>query len=293
MSLLERNQRNLILLSAGKGERLRPWTEQTPKPAIPFLSVPMSAWVLSLVDRISLRHLVVNTHHLSQQIEDLHWRLKWPCQKLIFSHEKELLGSSGGIHAAQRHLTGQNFFLAANADSIFLPSQDGCIELLIEEHQRNKNLATYLVVTPPKGDQWTTLLADSDMHLKGFSSQKSVSGTPFHYIGWAVYSDRISHFFNDRVSVEQLFEHTIPRALQAGEKVGLHLTKGRWFETGNSNDFLSASETCLQILESREDSFEKRFLEQTIRLQGGSEALIERENKQFLQQLTSVLSKIR
>ena len=62
---------NGILLSAGLGTRLRPYTYDTPKPAIPFLSIPLAVYPLTLLAEFEIQNLVVNTHHLPEKIENL------------------------------------------------------------------------------------------------------------------------------------------------------------------------------------------------------------------------------
>lgn len=62
---------NVMLLAAGEGTRLRPYTEILPKPAIPFLTIPLAAHALSFLRGFTIDKLVVNTFHLPHKIHEL------------------------------------------------------------------------------------------------------------------------------------------------------------------------------------------------------------------------------
>jgi NDP-sugar pyrophosphorylase family protein len=62
---------NVMLLAAGEGTRLRPYTLEKPKPCIPFLSVPLAFYSLSLLSEINVHNLVTNVFHLPDQVQNL------------------------------------------------------------------------------------------------------------------------------------------------------------------------------------------------------------------------------
>lgn len=283
---------DLLLLSAGKGERLRPWTDVLAKPSIPFLSVPMSAWVLSLVEAIPIGNLVVNTHHLPETIEQMHWKLKWPCRNKFYSFEPKLLGSSGGIHQAQAQL-GSWPFLVANADSVFLPRIPGVIADFLRDFERSGSMASLLCIRHPEVGR---SLKGLRMNKGGEYLGPAQGPCPrdcedVHFIGWAAYTQRLFHYFSVDVKEEQLFTDTLPRALGSGEKISVQLVEGTWFETGNPESFENATRECLRILDSKIDSFEKRFLEQGIRLYGGESPVFESQPLQS--KIRQLLQKLR
>lgn len=57
-----------LLLAAGRGERMRPLTDTTPKPLLPVRGQPLMQWAMQGLQRGGVNHLVINTAWLGEQI---------------------------------------------------------------------------------------------------------------------------------------------------------------------------------------------------------------------------------
>jgi len=57
-----------LLLAAGRGERMRPLTDATPKPLLPVRGQPLMQCAMQGLQRGGVRHLVINTAWLGEQI---------------------------------------------------------------------------------------------------------------------------------------------------------------------------------------------------------------------------------
>jgi MurNAc alpha-1-phosphate uridylyltransferase len=57
-----------MLLAAGRGERLRPLTEHTPKALVPVGGKPLIGWHLERLTAAGCREAVINVSHLAEQI---------------------------------------------------------------------------------------------------------------------------------------------------------------------------------------------------------------------------------
>ena len=57
-----------LLLAAGRGERMRPLTDATPKPLLPVRGQPLMQWAMQGLQRGGVGHLVINTAWLGEQI---------------------------------------------------------------------------------------------------------------------------------------------------------------------------------------------------------------------------------
>jgi mannose-1-phosphate guanylyltransferase len=85
-----------ILLAAGLGTRLRPFTETTPKCLIEIGGKPLViSWLEKLTDS-GIREILINTHYLSGQVEG-YLRNSVFAKALTFAYEPELLGTAGTL----------------------------------------------------------------------------------------------------------------------------------------------------------------------------------------------------
>ncbi len=105
-----------MILAAGRGERLRPLTDQTPKPLIEVAGRPIIEWTIESLVGSGFTELVINVAHLGQKIIDkLGDGEKFGC-KISYSEEGEVgLETGGGIYRALP-LLGEQPFLVVNGD---------------------------------------------------------------------------------------------------------------------------------------------------------------------------------
>jgi len=139
-----------MLLAAGRGERLRPLTEHTPKALVQVGGKPLIGWHLERLAAAGCREAVINVSHLAQKIVDTVADGQRFGLAVRYSREAEPLETAGGI-ASALPLLGAAPFLLVNADIYcevpFRP-------LLAH---RLGNLLAHLVLVPnpahrPKGD---------------------------------------------------------------------------------------------------------------------------------------------
>jgi MurNAc alpha-1-phosphate uridylyltransferase len=104
-----------MILAAGRGERLRPLTERTPKPLVEVGGETLLGRHLSRLARAGFAHAVVNVSHLAQQIVARFGDGAREGIRIEWSREAEPLETAGGI-AQARALLGSAPFLLVNAD---------------------------------------------------------------------------------------------------------------------------------------------------------------------------------
>lgn len=290
---------NVMILCAGEGRRLRPFTEQMPKPAIPFLSAPLAYYSLALLDHIEIDNLVINTHHLPDQVENIFRDIPAKWKNLRFSSEKEkLLGSGGGIHFAKSHLIGRGDFLVMNGDEVILPHQLGMIKEMMDFHQWHGGIATLLTIDHTEvgkkfGGAWTV---SGETRVQCFSKTRPSEGNfkGHHFIGAMVLSEKIFSYFKKEMVDENILYETLTLAMQTNEQVHIFNTQAEWFETGNPEDFMKATEFCLQSLKDKAvlAHYWLDHLNQTVRLYSKDKYLIE-SNWAHLDELKRVVHAIK
>lgn len=134
-----------MVLAAGLGTRLLPITGKFPKPLVPVLDVPNILHSFYLLKRAGIVDIVLNLHHLADQLEGFLGKgEKWGLN-LSFSKETQLLGTGGGVKKAEPFFEGQSFVLV-NCD--FLSDLD--LMPYIQRHQARGALATMVLHQNPK-----------------------------------------------------------------------------------------------------------------------------------------------
>ena len=91
------NKLKAILLSAGYGTRLRPETLEMPKCLIKINGKPILEIWLDKLSSLGCKEVLVNTHYLSEQVNEFILNYKSKSMKIITSHEYSLLGTAGTL----------------------------------------------------------------------------------------------------------------------------------------------------------------------------------------------------
>lgn len=104
-----------MLLAAGRGERMRPLTDHTPKPLLEAGSKALIVWHIERLARTGITELVINHAHLGAQIAAALGDGKRFGVSIQYSAETTALETAGGI-ANALHLLGDAPFAVINAD---------------------------------------------------------------------------------------------------------------------------------------------------------------------------------
>ena len=106
-----------MLLAAGLGLRLRPLTENVPKPLVRVNGRTLIDHALDRFEEAGVGRAVVNLHHLGDVVRDHLTARHRP--RVEFAWESELLETGGGVKNALP-LLGEGPFFVANADALWL-----------------------------------------------------------------------------------------------------------------------------------------------------------------------------
>jgi MurNAc alpha-1-phosphate uridylyltransferase len=109
-----------LLLAAGRGERMRPLTDTTPKPLLQIRSKSLLQWHVEALVAANTSRIVINHAWLGEQIElALGDGAQWGVQ-IQYSPEETALETAGGIRQALPLINPQPYFLVINGD-VFCP----------------------------------------------------------------------------------------------------------------------------------------------------------------------------
>ena len=99
-----------LILAAGRGERLRPLTDTTPKPLIEVAGKKLVDHNLEFLSKYSIDSVVVNVSYLANKIID------YLGDRVLFSYERERLGTAGAVYKLRDWF--DNNFVVVNGDTI-------------------------------------------------------------------------------------------------------------------------------------------------------------------------------
>ena len=93
-----------MILAAGYGKRLRPLTDMMPIPMIAIASEPLIVHQIRWLRHAGISEIVINLHHLGEQIEDKLGHGTDLGVRITYCHEEELLATGGAIANALPYL---------------------------------------------------------------------------------------------------------------------------------------------------------------------------------------------
>jgi NDP-sugar pyrophosphorylase family protein len=157
-----------MILAAGFGQRLSPLTNFLPKPVIPVLNKPLIKYSLELLKKNKFTEVVVNIHHLYSKMIDILTSAN-SCVKIIYSIEKEILGTGGGIKKQEKYLKNDDCFIVINGDIII----DIDIQKLIKFHKEKKAIATMVLRKDKKAEFYGSFDIDNKGRIIRFLDLES------------------------------------------------------------------------------------------------------------------------
>ena len=205
-----------MILAAGRGKRLRPLTDDKPKPLIEVGGKPLIVHHIQALVAAGVTELVINVAWLGQQIIDYLGDGAKFGAVIQYSVEEQALETGGGIFQALSML-GNAPFIAVNADIW----SDYPIATLVDKKLPNNCLAHLVLVNNPAEN----LSGDFSLSSDGFCVDKKPGYT---FSGFRVFSPKLFDGCQQScLSVVPLMRQAIADRLVTGELFG-----GRWVDVG-------------------------------------------------------------
>ena len=230
-----------FVLGAGLGERLRPLTDQLPKPLIPVFQKPLITYAFDHLLAAGVREFVVNTHHIPEAYAKAFPDQSYHGAPIRFRNEAPVrLETAGGI-ANVRDLIGDEPFFVYNGDIL----TDLPLELLLNEHRSRGNMVTLALRSTGPAlhialDQGTGRITD----IWG----KLGTGNEGEFLFTGVYV--VEPAFFDRLTAGKV-ESVIPIFLKMIEQGaglgGVVIDSGHWWDLGNRASYLEAHHALQEL----------------------------------------------
>jgi NDP-sugar pyrophosphorylase family protein len=152
-----------MILAAGLGTRLRPLTETVPKAMVEVRGKPLIEYALETIQRAGIEEVVVNLHHLGDQIRVHLGNGSRFGLRIAYSTENPLQDSGGGIRDA-RPLLGDRTFVTLNSDTIV----DIDLGELLAFHREHQAEATLALRKDPQQKSFGLIETDGEGRISRF-----------------------------------------------------------------------------------------------------------------------------
>jgi len=235
-----------MLLAAGLGVRMRPLTQDRPKPTLSVLGRPMAVQNLQRLASASISCAVVNLHFRPSVLRALLGDGGADgLPEIRYTYEDPVLGTGGGIRNAAEFLRDEGPFLVHNSD--FLSDID--FEALQDDHGHGGFLAT--MVLAPARPGYSAVDIDAAGRVISIAGRPEVDPTrvagSFLFTGCHLLDESLL----DRLGVEGPFNIIeLYRELAAAGQLGAHLHHGFWWEFGSPEPFLEGQRVLLGLDEA-------------------------------------------
>jgi NDP-sugar pyrophosphorylase family protein len=223
-----------FVLAAGRGTRLRPLTEDLPKPLIPIFQKPLITFALDHLINAGAERFVVNTHRRPELFENFFRDNEYEGHSVTLVHEPDLLETGGGIKNAERYL-GSGPFVTYSGDIL----TDINLQPLIDEHFRRGNEVTLALRETGLASE----VALRDHRVVDIAKRYGTTGD-LDFANIAVWNPTIFQQIPPQQKIS--FIPIVADWIGKGGKIGgLVMNDGRWFNIGSRAEYLDVHRTVL------------------------------------------------
>jgi len=224
-----------MLLAAGRGERMRPLSDKTPKPLLALRGRSLIERSLDRLAEAGVAEVVVNLHHLGGQLRERLAGRERP--RVVFSEEETLLDTGGGV-AKALPLLGEEPFFVVNGDALWLDGVRPALRRLADLWDESR-MDALLLLHPTVAAFGFAGGGDFVMTPDGLlRRRREREVAPFAYAGVQLVHPRL---FEGAPEGAFSFNRLWDRAIEAERLCGLR-HDGTWYHVGTPEDLALAEQ---------------------------------------------------
>jgi len=225
-----------MILAAGLGTRLLPYTLKRPKPLFPILNKPLLGLTISRIKQAGFTGIVVNAHHLRVQIK----KALQNEADIVLQEEEEILGTGGGLRMALPHF-GNEPILVVNGDIYHSIDYSSVYRF----HCKVKSDVTLVVHDYPR---FNNITMDEMGSITSLDNPAAGSGTRERIVAFTgihvINPDVLQSISQDKTSC---IIDCYSNLLQQGGSIKAYLAAGHfWTDMGTRADYLKLHEELLK-----------------------------------------------
>ncbi len=218
-----------FILAAGKGTRMKPLTDQKPKPLIEYRGRPILDHALEKLDKFGVQQVVINLHYLGDMIKTHLEDRKSP--EIIFSEEDELLETGGGIKKAIGYFNEPFFVLSGDGPWEDAASDNTALTELASFWDEDK-MDILMLLQPVETMTLTESTGDYDLDEQGHATRQKDKNGSYMFTSIRIVSPKI---FEDSPNGAFSFLELMDRAEDQGRLYGIRHS-GEWHHLSTPED---------------------------------------------------------
>ena len=221
-----------FVLAAGLGTRLRPLTDDLPKPLVPIFQKPLITFALDHLIDAGVNSFVINTHRLPELFAAFFAGNTYAKHRVTLVHEPDLLETGGGIKNAEP-LFASEPFLTYSGDIL----TDVDLGPLIDEHFRRGNDVTLALRETGLGAD----IAFADGKVIDIANRLGIAGR-YDFANIAVWSPTVFRRIPPAQKIS--FIPVVTEWIKENGRIGgVILNDGEWFNVGSVRQYLDLHRT--------------------------------------------------
>ena len=231
-----------MILAAGFGKRLKPLTNDLPKPMFPVLNRPILEHTLHFLSSQGIKEIAINLHHQPKRIIDYFGNGKNFKVKLHFSKEESILGTAGGIKKLELFFKDETF-LVINSDIL----ADVNLKDVLKFHQEKKSKLTMVVRQDSNTEKYDSIQRVEEGRIVQFLGHSIKSSAPITKVMFTGIQIMEPDIFS-RIPENQFYgttEDVFPKMVQDGTPVYGFLHKGYWIDMGTRETYIQAQKDAM------------------------------------------------
>jgi len=218
---------NAMILAAGRGERMRPLTDHTPKPLLQVGGKPLIVWHIERLVHAGITGLVINHAHLGVQIEQVLGDGSQFGAQIQYSPEGVALETAGGI-AYALSLLGNGPFAVVNGD-VYCDYDFARLHSQAEDLKNTQDNAHLILVNNPAHHPQGDFLLHGGRVLPTNSQQLMINNAQLTFSGIGLYQPSLFAHIprGSKLPLSPLLREQIALGKVSGE-----LYNGIWVDVG-------------------------------------------------------------
>jgi len=217
-----------IILAGGLGTRLRPLTDETPKPLIDVQGKPLSEHVLDFLKKFGVKQVYFSVSYKSEKIMEYFKDGRDFGLKIDYLIEKEAMGTAGPLLLLRSQgKMPKNDFVMINGDNLF----DLDLEKQYHMHKANNAVVT-IALTFVEDPSAFGVVSLQGNHILQFVEKPKKEDAPSNYInsGYYILSPSVFDYLPGK-NFAMVERDVFPKVAEDGKLLG-YKDPGQWFDTG-------------------------------------------------------------